>query len=446
MTLVSPPPVPTQARRPGRLLPILFCIAGGVILVVGCYLLFFRKAQPQAGSARGGNRPVTIATATATKGDIGNYIKRIGTVTPVYTASIYPQVTGLVKKVSFPQGQIVNEGDPLVDIDDSLYVATLLQAQGALYKDEHVLAQAQVDLARYQDAWKQNAVAKQVLDDQTQLVEQDKGQVQNDHGTVDYDTAQVAYCHIKAPFTGRVGLRLVDPGNLVSAGANGSATPLLVMTQLQPITVVFAIPENQLEEVLAQLKQNAKLTVDAYDSADSTKLASGEFEALDTLIDTTTGTVKVRATFSNDDFVMFPNQFVNAHLLVETLKGVTLLPTSAIQQNGDISFVYVIEDNTAHLRNIKEGVKDEKLGLAQVEGLNPGEVVANSSFDKLQDGGKVMVENNDSTAAQGGKSPAGKGGKPPGAKGGKSPAPESGNTPAAESGPAPAARQSGSGS
>ena len=224
-------------------------------------------------------------------------------------------------------------------------------------------------------------------------MEQDKGTVKNDQGTVNFDKLQVEYCHITAPITGRVGLRLVDPGNLITAGAN-SGNPLAVITQMQPITVVFSIPEanNNLGAVMAQLKNEAKLTVDAYDSTDQTKLASGEFLAMDSQIDTTTGTVKMRATFSNDDLALFPNQFVNAHLLVRTLTGVTLIPTAVIQQNGQTSFVYVIKDDTVHIQNIKPGVVDEKLGLTQVEGVNPGDVIASSSFDKLQDESKVSID------------------------------------------------------
>jgi len=342
----------------------------------------------------------TITTATATKGTIGDYLDAIGTVTPVYTASIFSQVTGVVVKVNYQEGQIVKEGDPLVDIDDRQYQANLVQAEGALQRDENVLGQASMDLARYQAAWARNGVAKQLLDDQEKLVLQEQGTVKNDQGAVQFDQLQVEYCHIKAPIPGRVGLRPVDPGNLVTAGtsSSSSATPLVVITQIQPITVVFTIAEDSLGQVMEELRNGAKLTVDVYDRAAQKKLASGELIAVDNQIDTTTGTVKVRASFANDDFALFPNQFVNAHLLVKTLQDVTLVPSSTIQQNGQTSFVYVIEDNVAHLKNIKPGVSDN--GLTQVDGINPGDVLADSSFDKLQDNSKIAVATGKPSATQ----------------------------------------------
>ncbi len=334
--------------------------------------------------------PTAITTGTAQKGNIGVYIDAIGTVTPVYTASIYSQVTGNVMNVRYQEGQIVQKGDPLIDIDDRQYEATLLQAQGTLERDQNVLAQAQMDLTRYQDAWARNALAKQTLDDQEKIVMQDTGTVKNDQGAVAYDQLQVDYCHIMAPFSGQTGLRLVDPGNLVNAGSGGSsATPLVVITQVQPITVIFTIPEGSLESVLAQLHKGAKLTVDAYDSADQTKLATGILTALDNQIDTTTGTLKLRAQFENENFALYPNQFVNIRLLVQTLEGVTLVPTACIQQNGDTSYVYVVQDGAVHETDVTQGVSDN--GVTQVTGINPGDIVADSSFDKLQDGGKVNI-------------------------------------------------------
>jgi len=331
---------------------------------------------------------ITITTATAKKGDIGVYLDAIGTVTPVYTDSISSQVNGLVIAVHYTEGQLVSKGDPLVDIDSRTYRATLLQAQGALERDQNVLAQAQMDLERYREAWARNAIAKQILDDQEKLVLQDEGTVKNDQGTVQYDQVQVEYCHITAPIAGRVGLRLVDPGNVVQS--SGSAT-LAVITQLTPITVIFTIPEDSLGPVQAQLNKKAKLPVDALDRTAQKKIASGKLLTLDNQIDTTTGTVKGRAVFDNKNDALFPNQFVNTHLLVNTLQGVTTVPASAIQQNGQASFVYVIQNNIAHMRSIKPGVTDG--GSTQVDGINPGDVVANSSFDKLQDNTAVVVSN-----------------------------------------------------
>lgn len=337
---------------------------------------------------------ITITSATAQKGDIGVYLDSIGTVTPVYTASISSQVNGLIAVVHYKEGQQVTTGEPLIDIDARPYRATLLQAQGALIRDQNVLAQAQMDLERYRTAWAGNAIAKQVLDDQEKLVLQDEGIVKNDQGAVQYDQIQVDFCHITAPIAGRVGLRLVDPGNVVQAA--GSAT-LAVITQLRPITVIFTIPEDNLGQVQARLSAKAKLSVDAYDRTAQTKIASGMLLTLDNQIDTTTGTVKGRALFTNKDDALFPNQFVNTRLLVNTFQGVTLIPASAIQQNGQASFVYVIQNNVAHLRSIKPGVTDG--GVTQVDGINPGDVVANSSFDKLQDNAAVVISNKPVPAA-----------------------------------------------
>jgi multidrug efflux system membrane fusion protein len=332
---------------------------------------------------------INITTATAEKGNIGVYLDAIGTVTPVYTDSITSQVTGLVVAVHFKEGQLVRKGDPLIEIDSRPYRATLLQAQGALERDQNVLAQAQMDLERYRAAWARNAIQKQLLDDQEKLVLQDEGTVKNDQGTVQYDQIQVDFCHITAPIAGRMGLRLVDPGNLVQSA--GTVT-LAVITQIAPITVIFTIPEDSLGPVEARLRKKATLMVDAFDRTAQTKIANGKLLTIDNQIDTTTGTVKARAVFDNKNNALFPNQFVNTRLLVNTLQGVTLIPASAIQQNGQASFVYVIQDNIAHTRSIKPGVANG--GLTQVDGINPGDVVANSSFDKLQDNVSVVVSNN----------------------------------------------------
>jgi len=342
---------------------------------------------------------ITVTTATAQKGDIGVYLDAIGTVTPVYTASISSQVNGLVVAVHYKEGQLVRKGDRLIDIDSRPYRATLLQAQGALERDENMLAQARMDLERYRAAWVRNAIAKQTLDDQEKLVLQEEGTVKNDRGAVQYDQIQVEYCHITAPIAGRVGLRLVDPGNVVQSA--GTVT-LAVITQLRPITVIFTIPEDNLGPVEARLSAKARLNVDAFDRTAKTKIASGELLTLDNQIDTTTGTVKARSVFDNKNDALFPNQFVNTRLLVNTLQGVTLIPASAIQQNGQASFVYVIQNNVAHMRSIKTGVTDG--GVTQVDGINPGDVVANSSFDKLQDNVAVVVSTQPAPAGTNGSS------------------------------------------
>ncbi len=417
-----------KKQKPGGFLRAIVWLVFLALIAGGVYLIFFRKPKDGAadakgpgggkGGGRGGAGMVIVSTATAQKGDIGDYVKRIGNVVPVYTATIYAQVTGVVKTVYYKEGQTINQGDPLVDIDSSLYDAALEQAEGTLDKDTNVLAKDEKDLERYEEAWKLNAIAKQILDDQRLQVEQDKGVVRNDKGVRDYDQAQVNYCHITSPITGRVGLRLVDPGNLITAGANSSAAPLAVITQMTPITVVFSVPEGNgdLTSVLDHMKNSAPdsspLVAEVYDSTDAKKLATGKFIALDSQIDTSTGGVKARAQFDNDDFQLFPNQFVNMHLLVKTLTGVTLIPTADIQQNGQTSFVYVIKDGAAHVRNVTVGITDDKLGVTQVDGLDPGEIIADSSFDKLQNDSKVTV--------QGAKSPGGGKGKPHGDKAGDS--------------------------
>ena len=355
-----------------------------VAVALGAYLGWhYLRGKPKPAPSP---PPVTITSATAQKGDIGVYLNAIGTVTPVYTNLITSQVTGQVVAVHFKEGQLVRKGDPLVDVDSAPFRAILLQAQGTLERDLNLLAQARMDLQRYRDAWARNAIAKQILDDQEKLVLQDEGTVKNDQGVVKYDQIQVDFCHITAPIDGRVGLRLVDPGNVVQTAG---AVTLAVITQLDPITVIFTIPEDSLSQVQARLRQNATLTVDAYDRTAQTKIASGELLTLDNQIDTTTGTVKGRAIFDNKDEALFPNQFVNTRLLVTTLQGATLVPSSAVQQNGQASFVYVIQDNVAHLHSVKPGVTEA--GNTQVDGINPGDVVANSGFDKLNDNTKVTI-------------------------------------------------------
>jgi multidrug efflux system membrane fusion protein len=367
-------------------------LAFGVIFVL--VLRHHDETQSAAASRRGAAGPVTINTATAQRGNIGVYIEAIGTVTPVYTDSITSQVNGLVTQVHYQEGQLVRKGQPLIDIDPRPYEAQLLQAQGALERDTSVLAQAQMDLQRYRDAWARNGIPKQTLDDQEKIVLQDEGTVKNDQGAVQYDQVQVAFCHITSPIAGRVGLRLVDPGNVVQSTGG---TVLVVVTQEQPITVIFTVAEDSLPQVQAQTRHGKRLSVDAFDRARHTKIAAGKLLTIDNQIDTTTGTVKIRALFDNKDDALFPNQFVNARLLVNTLQGVTLIPTSAIQYNGQTAFVYVIQNDTAQIRNIKIGVTDA--GNSAVTGINPGDVVADSSFDKLQNNSKIVVSKQPAPAA-----------------------------------------------
>jgi multidrug efflux system membrane fusion protein len=394
--VVGAPPVPpdhqlppAHVTPPRRAAWVRVAIWALILLAFAAIFWFvlFRKgkqAPTPSGRAATTGEPVTITAATARKGSIGVYLDAIGTVTPVYTDSITSQVTGLISSVHYTEGQIVKLGDPLIDIDPRPYQAQLLQAQGALERDTNLLAQAKMDESRYQQAWAGDGVARQTLEDQEKVVLQDEGTVKVDQGTVQYDEVQVGFCHITAPIPGRVGLRLVDPGNVVQAN---STTPLVVITQLQPITVVFTIAEDNIGQVQDQMEHGKTLQVTAYDRTDQSKIATGKLQTIDNQIDTTTGTLKLRAIFQNENNKLFPNLFVNTKLLVRTLEGVTLVPTSAIQQNGDTSFVYAIQNGTANLRNIKPGVSDS--GQTVVQGIQPGDVVANSSFEKLQNGVKV---------------------------------------------------------
>ena len=367
------------------------------VVFVFIFLIFYfslrhhdqgQSAQPAGGG--GGRRaftgPIALSTATATKGDIGVYLDAIGTVTALYTDSITAQVTGVITAVHYKEGQLVHKGDPLIDIDARQYEAQVLEAQGALERDQNLLAQAEMDLQRYKDAWAKNAIPRQTLEDQEKIVLQDQGTVKLDEGTLHYNQVQVAYCHITAPISGRVGLRLVDPGNLVTANAT---TSLVVVTETQPITVVATISEDSLSEVLAQPHNGINLPLDAWDRMNQQKLSQGKVISFDNQIDTTTGTVKVRGLFDNKNGELYPNEFVNTRLLVKTLHNQILLPSSAIQHNGNVAFVYVIQNDQANMRTVKTGVTDG--GKTVVQGVNEGEVVANTSFEKLQSGSKVTI-------------------------------------------------------
>jgi multidrug efflux system membrane fusion protein len=330
-------------------------------------------------------------TSIAKRGSIGVYLEAIGTVTPVYTSSITAQVNGLVSAVHYVEGQIVHKGDPLIDIDPRPFQAQALQAEGLLQRDTNVLAQSKMDLERYRAAWARNVIPKQQLDDQEKLVLQNEGQVKSDQGNLQFFLVQVGWCHITAPFTGRIGLRLIDPGNVVvlsAANQINATTSLGVITQTQPITIVFTIAQDNLGEVRSRVRGGATLPVIAQDRSLETKIASGVLTAIDNQVDTTTGTVKLRATFDNTDDALFPNQFVNTRLLVKTLKGATLIPSNAIQHNGQTAFVYVIREGRAHMQTVRTGAVDA--GMTAVEGVRPGTVVATSSFEKLQDNTPVV--------------------------------------------------------
>ena len=339
------------------------------------------------GGGRGAQGPAAITVGQSRTGSIPIFNDTLGTVTPVYTVTIYPQVTGRVTAVYYKEGQIVRKGQSLIEIDPRPYQATLSQAEGTLKRDQGVLSQAQIDLARYQAAYARNAIAKQQLDDQQQIVEQDKGTVQADQGTVDYDRVQLAYCHIISPISGRVGLRLVDPGNTVFSG---SGATLAVVTQLQPITVVFNVSEDALPQIQEQLRTRRTLSVDAYDRSNDKKIETGKLTSLDNIIDTATGTVKFRANYENHNYQLFPNQFVNARLLVKTLDNVVLVPSPAVQHNGTAAFVYTVNPNkTVAVQPVTVLTSNEQ--DTAVTGLAANATLATSGFDRLEPGAHVLV-------------------------------------------------------
>jgi multidrug efflux system membrane fusion protein len=360
------------------------------IVLIGGYIYYrHRQAVNEAAAkAKAAQQPraVPIVTATAKKGDIGVYVQALGAVTPVYTVNVTSRVQGQVMNVYYREGQMVRKGQPLLEIDPRPFQAALTQVQGQLEHDQAVLAEARIDLDRYQQAFNRNAIAKQQLDDQAQLVKQDEGTVKNDQGQVANAQVNLVYTHITSPIDGRVGLRLVDPGNMVQA--NGT-TPLVVVTQLAPITVIFSVAEDYLAEIQQQMRNGTRLTVDAYDRTQQQKIAGGTLLTIDNQIDTTTGTVKMRAEFPNKDGALFPNQFVNARLLVKTQHDATLVPTPGIQRNAQGAFVYLIQNQKATLRTIKVGTTDGN--TTAVEGINPGDVIAVNGFDKLQDGVPVRI-------------------------------------------------------
>ena len=359
------------------------------VLVLGAIAIWQRHgATPEAKTTGDpAMRAVTVSTAVARQGDIGIFLDALGTVTPVYTVTVTSRVQGEIMNVYYREGQMVRKGDPLLEIDPRPYEAAVTQMEGQLAHDQAVLTEAKIDLDRYQQAFNRNAIAKQQLDDQEQVVLQDQGTVKNDEGQLANARVNLVYTHITAPIDGRVGLRLVDPGNIIQAN---STTPLVVITQLQPITVIFSIAEDHLGQIQQQLQKGKKLDVDAFDREQARKLATGSLLTLDNVIDTTTGTLKLKAVFPNNDFALFPSQFVNARLLVDTVHNAILIPTPAIQRNAQGAYVYVIKsDQTAAIHPITAGTTDGT--VTAVDGLQPGDNVAINGFDKLQDGAKVNV-------------------------------------------------------
>jgi len=329
---------------------------------------------------------VPVVVATAQKTDLPIYLNGLGTVTAFNTVTVRSRVDGQIVKINFTEGQMGHQGDPLVEIDPRPYQVQLEQAEGQLAKDEAQLKDVQVDYGRYQLLFKEGVIPQQQVDTQTAQVGQFEGAIKADQGAIDSAKLQIAYSHVTAPISGRIGLRLVDMGNIVHASDAGG---LLVITQLQPISVIFSLPQDQLTQVLAKMHGNQQLAVEAYDRDDTTKIASGKLLTIDNQIDTTTGTYKLKATFSNENSILFPNQFVNTHLLVDTRRNITSLPAAAIQRGPQNTFVYVVQsDNTVKIQNVTAALASGNfVGISS--GINPGDVVVIDGQDKLQDGSKI---------------------------------------------------------
>lgn len=340
-------------------------------------------ASPSAGGRRGGGGSPPVVAVKATKGNIGVYIVDPGAVAPVYTVTLQSQISGYLTKVLYKEGDMVHQGDVLAEIDPRPYQVQLESGEAALARDQATLTNAQVDLKRYQTLVPERAVPEQQLATQEATVKSDAAQVQSDQAQIDTAKLNLTYCHVMAPITGRVGLRLIDPGNYVQP-----SSALVVITQLQPITVVFPIPEDSLPPVITRWRAGQRLSVEALDR-NMKHLATGYLSTIDNQIDPTTGTVKLRATFQNADLALFPNQFVNARLLVQEKQGVTLVPSAAIQRNSEQTYVWFVKpDSTVTVRPIKEGTTEGSMSEVS-SGLNPGDVVVMTGVDRLQEGAKV---------------------------------------------------------
>jgi membrane fusion protein, multidrug efflux system len=389
-----------------------------------------RAPQPAAGRFQPGAAAQSVGASTVTLNNVPVVVNALGTVTPLATVTVQSQISGYLTQVPFKEGQLVQKGDLLAQIDDRPYVILRSQYEGQLAHDQGLLSQAQMDLIRYQTLAAQNSIAHQQADDQKFIVQQYQGTVKQDQGLIDAQTLNIAYCRIVSPVTGRVGLRLVDPGNYVQPS---STTGIAVVTQLQPITVIFSVPEDDLPEIMPQLNAGAKLQVTVFDRANIKKLAVGSVSAVDSQIDTTTGTVKVRAEFDNADNALFPNQFVNAQLLVKTLQNAVTVPTAAIQRGspGAVpggamgTYVYLVNaNNTVSVRQVSVGptyTTADNVSMTTVEsGLSAGDQVVTDGTDRLRDGMHVSISSIDNkpvapttpAGALKGNGQRGKGGQP----------------------------------
>jgi multidrug efflux system membrane fusion protein len=378
----------TDVKPPRRRFSRISLIIALVLVAAGVGLWFVIKNDaPEAKQTRRG-LTVPVALATIAKGDIDIIDNGLGTVTPLANVTIRTQIDGYLQTIAFQEGQIVHQGDLIAQIDDRPYQATFAQAEGALERDQALLSEALLDLARYQKLVVQDSISKQQLDTQASLVEQYRGAVATDQGQIDAAKLNIAYCHITAPLTGRVGLRQIDAGNYAqTSDTNG----IVVLTQLDPISVLFTLPEDQLPAVMKQLAAGAELTATAYDRAGVTKLADGKLTAVDNQINTTTGTVQLRAQFENADGILFPNQFVNIQLKVSTVHDAVLAPSAAILRGAPGTYVYLAKDDgTVAVQKIKLGATQGD-NTEVTDGLAAGDKVVIDGTDKLSDGAKYKL-------------------------------------------------------
>jgi multidrug efflux system membrane fusion protein len=367
---------------------MIWWIIGGIALLVLIVIGARHRAATSTAPGRPGlNGPLTVGAASVTTGDIPITINALGTVTPLATVTIHPQINGPLVKIAFTEGQMVKRGDLLVQIDPRPYQAAVDQADGQLKRDLASVANARVDLERYKTLLAQNSVSDQVYATQLATVAQQEATIASDRATLEVAQLNLDYCRITSPVAGLVGLRQVDVGNLMQA----NATAIAVVTQLQPMSVLFTVPEDSLSNILQRLRDGQKLPVDAYDRSLTNKIASGALSNADNQIDTTTGTLKLRAMFDNSKFELFPNQFVNVRLLLDTLHNVIVVPGAAMQQGASGSYVYVVNaDSSVSMRAVSAGPSSADL-ISISKGLTAGERVVVDGADQLRDGAHVVV-------------------------------------------------------